>query len=100
MAPPPIHTTDPVIPVCLFPAVLHFSKPTKRKRERVCKRKTNKRESLREKERQRGTMAATHAATCLLPLLPPKFKSAPHHVTITARCAGKRRGMHACMHNY
>ena len=27
--------TDPVIPVCLFPAVLHFSKPTKRKRERV-----------------------------------------------------------------
>ena len=31
---PPI-ATDPVIPVCLFPAVLHFSKPTKRKRERV-----------------------------------------------------------------
>ena len=88
--------TDPVIPVCLFPAVLHFSKPTKRKRERVSRRKTNKRESLREKEsqeRQRGTMAATRAATCLLPLLPPK---SPHHVMITARCAGKRR--HACMH--
>ena len=30
---PPI-ATDPVIPVCLFPAVL-LSKPTKRKRERV-----------------------------------------------------------------
>ena len=48
---PPI-ATDPVIPVCLFPAVLHFSKPTKRKRERVRNRKTNKRESLREKESQ------------------------------------------------
>ena len=75
---PPI-ATDPVIPVCLFPAVLHFSKPTKRKRERVRNRfvkgKLTKRESLREKEsqeRQRGTMAATRAATCLLPLLPPK----------------------------
>ena len=31
---PPI-ATDPVIPVCLFPAVLHFSKPTKRNREKV-----------------------------------------------------------------
>ena len=68
---PPI-ATDPVIPVCLFPAVLHFSKPTKRKRERVRNRfvkgKLTKRESLREKERQRGTMAATRAATCLFPL--------------------------------
>ena len=77
---PPI-ATDPVIPVCLFPAALHFSKPTKRKRERVRNRfkLTREKES---QERQRGTMAATRAATCLLPLLPPKLKSAPHHVTL------------------
>ena len=61
---PPI-ATDPVIPVCLFPAVLHFSKPTKRKGERVRNRfvkgkLTVKRESLREKESQE-TMAATSA---------------------------------------
>ena len=88
---PPI-ATDPVIPVCLFPAVLHFSKPTKRKRERVRNRfvkgKLTKRESLREKEsqeRQRGTMAATRAATCLLPLLPPKVTTS--------------RDNNRCMHN-
>ena len=85
---PPI-ATDPVIAVCLFPAVLHFSKPTKRKRERVRNRfvkgKLTKRESLRAK-RDRGTMAATHAATCLLPLLPPKTsKVRPHHVIITCK---------------
>ena len=34
-------------------------------------------------------MAATRAATCLFPLLSYRLKSAPHHVTITARCAGK-----------
>ena len=55
MAPPSIRELeiDPVIPVCLFPAVLHFSKPTKKKRERVRNRFV-KGKLTRERERKRA----------------------------------------------